>query len=153
MALSKREAILGSSPFLSFSMKHYNTSQDISLVVLRLIVGGIFIYAGLAKLFFWSTPMPDMAPALVILMKFLSIVEPIGGVALIIGFLTRWAGASLTLIMFGSLFFVYFLMFVGFFTSMKGTGMDYNVLIMAGSFILATFGGGKWTVDALMKRS
>ena len=130
-------------------MKHYNSSQEIALIILRLIVGGVFIYAGYAKLFIWSTPMEGMSATMILLTKFLSIVEPIGGAALILGFLTRWAGAGLAIIMLGSFYFVY-QMGSPFFTGMQGIGMDYNVLLFAGSVILIAFGAGKWSVDSLV---
>jgi putative oxidoreductase len=147
---SIKATLASSLSFLSFSMKHYSTSQDLSLLILRLIVGGVFIYAGFAKWFIWSTPMEGMSDTMILLTKFLSIVEPIGGAALILGFLTRWAGAGLAIIMLGSFYFVY-QMGSSFFTGMQGIGMDYNVLLFAGSLILVTFAAGKWSVDRLMK--
>lgn len=134
-------------------MQTYTKSQEIALVVLRAIIAAIFIYSGFAKWQFLATPESASLPAAMkILTQFLGIVEPLGAVALILGFLTRWAAAGLSLIMFGSLFFVYFTMFNGFFTSYQGTGLDYNVLILAGSLILAVFGAGKWSVDFMRNR-
>jgi putative oxidoreductase len=135
-------------------MQTYTKLQDIALVLLRAIIAAIFIYAGFAKWQFLATPeSAGMPAAMRMLTQFLGVVEPLGAVALILGFLTRWAGAGLSIIMFGSLFFVYFTMFNGFFTSYQGTGLDYNVLILAGSLILAVFGAGKWSVDSLRKKA
>ncbi len=128
------------------------TLQDITLLLTRLATAAIFIYAGVAKFFVWGGPVEGMPEAMVWLTKLLSIVEPLGAVALLAGYLTRWAGAGLTLIMFGSLFFVYFMFKAPFFTGQTGTGMDYNVLLMVTSLVLAVYGGGNWSVDALLAR-
>jgi len=93
--------------------------------------------------------MEGMTPMMINLTKFLSIVEPLGGIALILGFLTRWAAGGLAIIMAGSLYFVYAMYWNGFFTGMNGVGMDYNVLLLTGSIMLAAFGAGCWSVDAL----
>lgn len=89
-----------------------------------------------------------MASWMINLTKLLSIVEPLGAVALILGFLTRWAASGLAIIMFGSLYFVYFMFHSGVFTSEKGVGMDYNLLLLAGNLVLVAFGAGRWSVDA-----
>ncbi|HLC75978.1 MAG TPA: DoxX family protein [Candidatus Peribacterales bacterium] len=126
--------------------------QESALIALRLIIGAIFIYAGYGKLMFWSAP-PEGTPAgMVYLIQFLSIVEPLGGIALIAGFLTKWAAAGLAIIMVGAAVFVRVLMKTAFFTSQTGSGIDYIVLIFAGCLALIAYGGGKWTVDAMWKR-
>lgn len=128
-------------------MRSSKTFQDVSLLLLRLIVGAIFLYAGAAKWTFWTTPVEGVTGGMLILTKFLSIVEPIGGVAVIAGFLTRWAATGLAVIMVGAAFFVRFLMGAGIFTSAQGTGVDYVLLILAGCIVLMAFGAGKWAVD------
>jgi uncharacterized membrane protein YphA (DoxX/SURF4 family) len=130
-------------------MKDITKLQNSALVLLRLVVGSVFIYAGYAKWFIWSQPMEGMTPMMINLTKFLSIVEPLGGAALILGFLTMWAGAGLAIIMAGSLYFAYIVYQAPLFTGMAGTGVDYNILLMTGSFVLAAFGAGCWSVDAL----
>ena len=126
--------------------------QDFALLLLRIILAAIFLYAGYMKLGFWSAAPAGVPAGMVILVKFLSITEPLGGIALIIGFLTRLAAKCLAIIMFGSLFFVHFMMHAAFFTSQQGAGMDFNVLIFAGCITVAAFGAGSWSVDRLQKR-
>ncbi len=134
-------------------MKHANKFQDASLLALRLIVAAIFLYGGYGKLFIWSTPPEGMPTAMILLMKFLSIVEPIGAVALIAGFLTRWAAAGLAIIMVGAVFFLKLMLNVTWFTGQQGSGIDYVLLILVGCMVLMAFGGGSWAVDAKWKRA
>lgn len=134
-------------------MHPYTKFQDTALLVLRLIIAAIFFYAGSAKWVLWSAPPDGMSAGMVFLMKFLSIVEPPGAVALVAGFLTRWAATGLAIIMAGSLYFVRFVMKAGFFTTPQGTGLDYNVLILGGCITLMAFGAGRFSVDALWKKA
>jgi putative oxidoreductase len=128
-------------------MKPLTTFQIAALFLLRLIVGAVFMYAGITK---WFVSTEGMGPAMVNLIKLLSIVEPLGAVALVFGFLTRWAASGLALIMAGSLYFVHSFG-AGVFTSPKGTGMDYNLLILAACIVLVAFGPGNWSVDAKLR--
>lgn len=132
-------------------MPHCTKCHDASLLLLRLIVGAIFLYAGYAKLMFWGGPpegMP-MPTSMLVLMQFLSIVEPLGGIALLVGLLTRWAAAGLGIIMVGAVFFVRFTMHSSFFTGPQGTGLDFIVLIFSSCLVLMAFGAGRWSVDAM----
>jgi putative oxidoreductase len=135
-------------------MKQFAKFQDVALLFMRLVVGAVFLYVGsYSKLMFFSGPAPEGMPGgMILLMKFLCIVEFIGAVAIILGWLTRWAAAGLAIIMVGAVGFVKFLMHGTWFTGQAGTGADYVILILAGCLILMTFGAGKWSVDAKMKR-
>lgn len=136
-----------------FSMKFSpKVQQDMALLFLRLVLGAIFLYAGYAKWFIWSAPPEGISTNMVLLLKLLSVVEPLGGAALVLGFLTRWAAAGLTVIMAGSLYFVYVLMGASFFTGLQGVGLDYNLTILAGCLILGAFGGGKFSMDIIWKK-
>jgi uncharacterized membrane protein YphA (DoxX/SURF4 family) len=129
--------------------------RDLSLLALRLIVGAIFLSAGYAKLIFWSgVPAGmEMPAAMVTLVKFLSIVDPLGGAALIVGVLTFWASAGLAIIMVGAFFLVKFTMNASFFTGAQGSGLDYIVLIFVCCITLMAFGPGSWSVDAKRKKA
>ncbi len=129
----------------------YTRLQDAALLVLRLVVAAIFMYAGTAKWPFLSTAPEGMPAGLLNIMKFLAIVEPLGSVALVVGFLTRWAASGLAIIMVGAIYFARFTMHATLFTTPKGTGLDYNLLIFAGCVALAAFGAGKWSVDGIRK--
>lgn len=133
-----------------FIMQSHNTLQNFSLLALRFIVGAIFIWAGYAK---WTYTMPEGTPqGMIYLIQFLSVVEPLGGGALIVGFLTRWAAAGLALIMAGAVVMLKMSMPVSFFTGQQGTGLDYNVLLLVGSLVLIAFEAGKWSIDAMRRK-
>jgi putative oxidoreductase len=85
-------------------------------------------------------------------LRFLSIVEPLGGVALLLGVLTRLAAAGLGIVMVGAIFFSRLVLHAGLFTTQRGTGLDYNLLILAGCIALIAFGAGGWSVDAIRRK-
>lgn len=137
----------------SSTIQPYTTVQDTALLVLRLVVAAIFLYAGSAKWPFWSVAPEGMSAVLLNVTKFLSIVEPLGSLALLLGVLTRWAAAGLGIIMVGAIFFARRTLHAALFTSPQGTGLDYNLLIFAGCVVLMAFGAGGWSVDAIRKKS
>ena len=130
----------------------YTRAQNNALLVLRLVVAAIFLYHTSAIWPFWSVPPKGMSVMLLNVLKFLSIVEPLGGVALLLGVLTRWAAAGLGAIMVGAIFFGRLALHAGLFTTQQGTGLDYNLLILAGCVALIAFGAGGWSVDAIRKK-
>jgi putative oxidoreductase len=74
--------------------------------------------------------------------------ELLGGIALILGFLTRWAGAGLTLIMAGALLLVH--LKNGFFAG--DGGIEFVLVLGAGAAGLALTGAGGYAVDARLGR-
>lgn len=133
-------------------MRTYSTPQNAALLALRVIVAITFLHAGLAKWFLWSIePMEGFPVWLHYMMLFLSIAEPIGAVAVLVGFLTRTAGACLSIVMIGSMPVSHFLMGVPFFTGPQAPGWDANLMILGGCLVLATFGAGAWSVDAMRR--
>lgn len=131
----------------------YTPLQEAALIVLRLVVAAVFLYAGTAKWALWSEPMPGMSPLLHNTIRFLAIVEPLGAVALLLGFLTRWAAAGLAIIMVGAVVFSRVTMHASLFTGPQATGLDYNLLLFAGSVALLAFGAGRWSVDHRIART
>jgi putative oxidoreductase len=135
------------------SMQPYTKVQDTALLVLRLVVAAIFLYAGSAKWPFWSAPPEGMSVLLLNVMKFLSVVEPLGSLAVALGVLTRWAAAGLSIIMVGAIFFARLTLHASLFTTPQGTGLDYNLLILASCVTLIAFGAGGWSLDAVRKKA
>lgn len=133
-------------------MFHFEKYQDMSLLVLRIIVAAIFLVAAYYKMSFWSTTAEamTMAPWLFNVMKLLSILEPIGAIAVLIGFQTRWAAKGLEIIMIGAVLVTKFTMQMGFVTP-TGAGWNFPLMIFGGCFILVAFGAGKYSLDAKRK--
>jgi uncharacterized membrane protein YphA (DoxX/SURF4 family) len=67
--------------------------------------------------------------------------------------LTRWAAAGLSIIMVGAIFFARLTLHAGLFTTPQGTGLDYNLLILASCIALIAFGAGGWSLDAVRKKA
>ena len=134
-------------------MRPYTRAQDTALLVLRLVVAAVFMYAGTAKWPFWSAPAEGMSATMLNIVRFLSIVEPLGSLALVFGVLTRWAAAGLGIIMVGAIYYARTTLHAGVFTGPQGTGLDYNLLILAGCIVLVAFGAGGWSVDAARNRA
>ena len=127
--------------------------QDAVLLALRLIIALIFLFAAYGKWSYLSAGAPGSSAGMINLLKFLIVVEPLGALALISGFLTRWAAKGLSIIMVGAIYFLHFTMGTKFFTLPGALGWDYNLLILGSCLILITFGAGRWSVDKMQNRS
>ena len=134
-------------------MKTIRARADLGLLVIRLVVGLVFIMHGYQKLFVYGfagigegfakmgIPMPMvMGPAI-------GILETFGGIALIIGFGTRIVGLLLACDMLGAIMFVHIKN--GFFGPM---GVEFVLTLLAAALALALAGAGEMSVDAAMGR-
>lgn len=124
------------------------------LTVLRVMVGCVFLAHGAQKVFVYGfhgvagafagmgIPVPAVTSALV------ALVELLGGVALIAGFLTRWAAILNGFDMLVAVLLVH--LKHGFFAP---AGVEYPLTLMAACIVLAVVGPGAASVDgALAKR-
>lgn len=122
-------------------------------LVLRLALGALFLAHGLVKLtvftipgtvgFFESAGYPGFFAYLVIL------AEVGGGVALILGFLTRWVALLQIPLMLGV---VQFHFASGFSFSNPNGGWEYPALWTAALAVLALLGNGAFAIDAVALR-
>ncbi|MDX1935152.1 MAG: DoxX family protein [Capsulimonadales bacterium] len=116
-----------------------------SLLILRIVVGVIFMAHGAQKVFgLFGGPglnavMGQMGPVLGFLV---SVGEFFGGLGILVGFLTRFSAASLIVIMFGAIIMVHGKN--GFFLSEKG--FEYNFALIGLLFPLLLLGPGPFAL-------
>ena len=125
-----------------------HTYSDWSLLVLRLIVAATFLAHGKTKWAMWNTKPSDQMPASMLnIMRLLSICEPLGAVALIVGFLTQLAALGLTIIMLGAINLKVNKMKAPFAVTRDKPGWEFELLIVGGTIVLFFSGAGIYALD------
>jgi putative oxidoreductase len=129
-------------------------AQGWGITVLRVIVGIVFLVHGGQKLFVWGfsnvagffgqvgIPVPLLTAIVVTLVEFL------GGLALLLGLFTRWAAIPLALNMLGAMLTVH--LKAGFFLP---EGFEFVLTLLAANVALALLGSGEASVDKLLGKS
>lgn len=141
--------------------KVLNTSEDISLLILRITLGGVILAHGLQKLFGWFGGHGISAtidafntyfgfPAWITLLVI--IVESFGMFSLILGFMSRIMSAALGVVMFGAVYFVTgrWGFYMNWYSEQRGEGFEFHILVMAIVIVLVLKGGGKWSIDSFL---
>jgi putative oxidoreductase len=151
-ASSPRRSPAGSS-FMSFLTRTLNSQAPRSTILLRLIVGGVFLTEGIQKFLLpgelgvgrfvkIGIPLPEvMAP-------FVGVVEIVGGTLLLIGLLTRLATIPLIVNMFVAIGTtkIPILFKDGLWKAVHESRVDGSMLL--GSIFLLIVGAGLWSLDS-----
>lgn len=121
--------------------------NNIGLLVLRLGIAISFLYHGLDKLKMWKMePSEEMPATFLNQLRLLSIVEPLGALALIGGFLTQLAAAGFIIIMLGAIHLKVTQMQKNF---GEPGGWELDVVLLTGSVALFLTGAGTISLDAM----
>ena len=119
---------------------------NFALFFLRVAVGTIFLAHGFSKRGMWKMqPSAQMSGGMLTVMRLLSVVEPLGGLAVLLGFLTNWAAVGLGIIMLGAVWLKMAKWKVLFSASDK-MGWEFDLIILSVLVALLTYGPGAWAV-------
>lgn len=139
--------------------KIFATEATSTLLIARLVLGGVMLPHGLQKVFGWfggfgfqatmnffqSQGIPTPIAFLVIL------AESVGALLLIFGTGTRLAAFSLALVMLGAAIFQrQYGLFMNWFGQQSGEGFEYHILAIGLATVLLIGGGGLFSVDAFI---
>lgn len=125
-------------------------------LILRLAIGPIFIAHGGQKLFVQGhtavagfltslgVPLPGVAAWLLMLTEF------VGGILLLLGLFTRWASIPVAFAMLVAIITVH--LKHGLTGDATGSGFEFPLALMAMALCLMVQGGGKLSVDHLLKK-
>jgi putative oxidoreductase len=127
---------------------------SLALAALRVTIGTIFIAHGAQKLFTYGLAGVSGAfgqmgiPFPGVMGPFIALLEFFGGIALVIGLLTRLASLGLAFNMIGALMFVH--LKGGFFLP---SGYEYVFALLGASVALVLTGAGQYSIDGIIARS
>jgi putative oxidoreductase len=124
--------------------------SDIALLALRIGVAVSFLVHGFQKLnTWWKTPIGGggVPAGMHRILRLLSIVEPLGGIALIAGFLTQAAALGFVIIMLGAIQLKAMKMHKKF---AETGGWELDLTLLTPSFALLILGAGKISLDYLL---
>ena len=142
----------------------FQTNDNFSYWVPRVILGCVMLPHGAQKLFGWfggfgftntmtyftqTTGLPWIVAFLIIMG------ESLGSLGLIVGFFTRLSALGLICIMMGAIATVHIPngFFMNWFGKQAGEGFEYHLLVIGICIPLLISGGGKYSVDVFISKN
>ena len=139
-------------------------SENTTDLIARLALGIVVFPHGAQKLFGWfggygfsgtmsfltgTAQLPSIVAVLVIL------IESIGALFILSGFLTRLAALGIALQFLGVMFIVHWQngFFMNWYGTQKGEGIEYFLLLIGLAVILLITGGGRASIDAAISNA
>jgi len=136
---------------------------DISLLILRIVLGIVIFAHGGQKLFGWfggygfegtmnfftqTIGLPSVLGFLIV------IEESLGMLALIFGFLSRIVSGALIVVMTGAFVTTHWAhgFFMNWFGNQAGEGFEYDLLVFAMAAVIVICGPGIYSVDSLLPK-
>jgi putative oxidoreductase len=128
-------------------------AQGWGITVLRVVVGIVFLAHGGQKLFVWGfsnvagflsqvgIPLPMLAAIVATLVEF------VGGLALLLGLFTRWAAIPLAIAMLVAMLTVH--LKAGFFLP---NGYEFVLTLLAANVALALLGSGEASLERIFRQ-
>ena len=123
---------------------------DIALLLLRLMVGIVFITSGYKHLKDPATRSKDIGMSKSVTI-FLGAAELAGGLGVISGVLAQLAAIGLILVMLGAIQKKIFTWHTGFWGKSGTNGWSYDTMLVAINLVIVTTGGGNLTLTHLIK--
>jgi len=129
--------------------------QDSAYSALRVTIGLAFFYHGYVKVFVMGMDAVTNffasvgIPAASVAAPLVAYGELLGGLAVMLGFMTHWVAKVFVLIIVGAIGFVHWGATGGWFYGYGADGgYEYQLLLLVGSFYLMTMGSGKYALDS-----
>jgi putative oxidoreductase len=128
--------------------------NDWGLLVLRLGIAVVFFAHGMFKWSLWGMEPSEQLPAsMLTILKILSIAEPLGAIAMLIGFWTPIASIGMGILMLGVINMKITMMTAGFIGE-QTTGWELDFIILCAVVCVFFTGPGKISLErVLSKRS
>ncbi len=139
--------------------KFFQTQLGWEGLILRVFVGCVLFGHGAQKLFGWfgghgfTAAMNGLSARLpVVLVFILIILESLGSLGLIVGFMTRLIALGDVIFMIGAITMVHWPngFFINWSGHQKGEGFEYHLLVLGISLALLIGGAGKASIDRLI---
>jgi putative oxidoreductase len=135
---------------MSFSFPQLARFTDLALLVLRVMVGIVFVTSGYKHLRNPGARSKDigMSKGFTI---FLGAAESAGGLGVISGVLTQLAATGLILLMLGAIQKKMFVWHTGFWGKSGTDGWSYDTMLVVMNLVIVTTGGGNLALTRLFR--